>query len=175
MRSPMEPRDQALISVLAYAGLRPQEALALRFEDIGDRSIRVHRKNIGGVIRPYTKTRTERYVRLLDPRREDLEEWQRRAQRSSGLLFPRPDGQPFREDDYRNRRHRRWESAAERRVGLVKARPYDLRATWVSLLIFEGHTVLEVAPQAGHSAETCLCHYARVFDDYDPSTRPQRH
>jgi transposase-like protein len=40
--------------------------------------------------------------------------------------------------------------------------------TWVSLMIFEGHTVVEVARQAGHSAETCR-HYARVFKEYDPA------
>ncbi len=38
-------------------------------------------------------------------------------------------------------------------------------------MIFEGHTVVEVARQAGHSAETCLRHYARVFEEYDPSDR----
>jgi hypothetical protein len=41
----------------------------------------------------------------------------------------------------------------------------------VSLLIFEGHTVIEVARQAGHSPETCLRNYARVFSDYDPAAR----
>jgi len=56
-------------------------------------------------------------------------------------------------------------------VGLNGARPYDLRSSFVSLLIFEGHTVVEVARQAGHSAEMCLRHYARVFDEYDPGLR----
>jgi transposase-like protein len=42
---------------------------------------------------------------------------------------------------------------------------------WVSLMIFEAHTVVEVARQAGHSAETCLRHYARVFEEYDPGQR----
>ena len=77
-------------------------------------------------------------------------------------MFPRYDGEPFTETDYRNWRRRRYEPAA-RRGGLTDSRPYDLRATWVSLMIFEGHTVVEVARQAGHSAETCLRHYARVF------------
>ncbi len=29
-------RDRALVSVLAYAGLRPEEALALRWPDVGN-------------------------------------------------------------------------------------------------------------------------------------------
>jgi integrase len=33
------PRDAALISLLAYAGLRPGEVLALTWGDIGDNTI----------------------------------------------------------------------------------------------------------------------------------------
>jgi integrase len=36
MRAASTPRDAALISVLAYAGLRPGEALALRWADARD-------------------------------------------------------------------------------------------------------------------------------------------
>jgi integrase len=170
MREGMQPRDKALLSVLAYAGLRPQEVLALQFEDIGERSIHVGRKNVDGRTLPYTKTRTQRHVWLLEPLIEDLAGWHRATRRGSGLLFPRYDGKPFTEVDYRNWRRRRYEPAAER-AGLENSRPYDLRATWVSLMIFEGHTVVEVARQAGHSPETCLRHYARVFEEYDPANR----
>ncbi|MEJ7893014.1 MAG: tyrosine-type recombinase/integrase [Solirubrobacteraceae bacterium] len=121
-----------------------------------------------GTILPYTKTRTERHVRLLAPLVEDLTDWQRKSGAGRGLLFPRYDGKPFTETDYRNWRWRRYEPAA-RLAGRTDSRPYDLRATWVSLMIFEGHTVVEVARQAGHSAETCLRHYARVFEEYDPA------
>jgi hypothetical protein len=38
----------------------------------------------------------------------------------------------------------------------------------VSLLIHEGRNVVYVANQAGHSAETCLRHYARLFRDAPP-------
>jgi integrase len=170
MREGMEPRDKALLSVLAYAGLRPQEALAVRFEDISERSIRVARKNVDGRILAYTKTRTQRHVRLLEPLVEDLAEWHRASSGANSLLFPRFDAKPFTEVDYRNWRRRRYEPAAER-AGLDGSRPYDLRATWVSLMIFEGHTVVEVARQAGHSPETCLRHFARAFEEYDSANR----
>jgi hypothetical protein len=45
--------------------------------------------------------------------------------------------------------------------GLYRA----LRGSFVSLLIQEGHTVVDVAAQAGHTPETCLGHYARLFRD----------
>ena len=51
------------------------------------------------------------------------------------------------------------------------SRPYDLRHSFVSLLIWEGRTVAEVAEQAGHSVETCSRDYVHVFKDYGPANR----
>jgi hypothetical protein len=41
----------------------------------------------------------------------------------------------------------------------------------VSLLIWEGRSVAEVAEQAGHSVETCSRDYVHVFKDYDAARR----
>jgi hypothetical protein len=49
--------------------------------------------------------------------------------------------------------------------------PYDLRASFVSLLVWEGRTMLEVATQAGHGVDVCETYYARVFEGYDPAKR----
>jgi integrase len=43
MRAASSPRDATLISVLAYAGLRPGEALALQWRDIREQTILVER------------------------------------------------------------------------------------------------------------------------------------
>ena len=51
------------------------------------------------------------------------------------------------------------------------ARPYDLRHSFVSLLIAEGHNVVEVARQAGHSPKMALDTYAHVFEEFDPTQR----
>jgi hypothetical protein len=48
---------------------------------------------------------------------------------------------------------------------LESARPYDLRRSFVSLPIQVGRTVVDVADQRGHTAETCLRHCARLFRD----------
>jgi hypothetical protein len=47
--------------------------------------------------------------------------------------------------------------------------PYDLRGSFVSLLVWEGRTMLEVAGQAGHGVDVCELHYARIFEGYDPA------
>jgi hypothetical protein len=43
MRAASSPRDATLISVLAYAGLRPGEALAIQWRDIREQTILVER------------------------------------------------------------------------------------------------------------------------------------
>jgi integrase len=68
------PRDAALISVLAYAGLRPGEALALRWGDVGDTTLLVDKALALGEVKD-TKTRRSRTVRLLKPLVSDLAEW----------------------------------------------------------------------------------------------------
>jgi integrase len=61
--------------------------------------------------------------------------------------------------------------AAKLAAGLPRARAYDLRHSFVSLLIHEGQSILEVARQAGHSPQTCLRDYGHLFDEFDPSKR----
>jgi hypothetical protein len=41
----------------------------------------------------------------------------------------------------------------------------------VSLLVWEGRTMLEVAAQAGHSVDVCELYDARIFEGYDPAKR----
>jgi integrase len=61
--------------------------------------------------------------------------------------------------------------AAKLALGLPAARTYDLRHSFVSLLIHEGQSILEVARQAGHSPQTCLRDYGHLFDEFDPAQR----
>lgn len=86
------------------------------------------------------------------------------------LLFSRPDGTPWRDHDYRNWRKRRFAFAGAK-AGLDRPRPYDLRHSFVSLLIHEGVSIVEVARQAGHSPAICLRTYAHVIEEFDPADR----
>jgi integrase len=76
LRAVSRDRDAALISVLAYAGLRPQEALALCWGHVRHRTILVERAASPGELRE-TKTRAHRTVRLLAPLHEDFAAWRR--------------------------------------------------------------------------------------------------
>ena len=67
-------RCATLVSVLAYSGLRPGEALALSWERVGERTIAVTGASSMGRLKG-TKTGAERTVRLLSPLAQDLAEW----------------------------------------------------------------------------------------------------
>jgi integrase len=170
LRARLGPADALMVSVLAYAGLRPQELLALQWNDIHERAILVRRKNVDGQLYPYSKTRQNRRVKLLAPLATDLAEWKLASGRRDGLVVPRTDGQPGRDHDYRNWRRRVYKPHAAA-VGLTSGVPYDLRGSFASLLAWEGQTMLEVARQAGHSVAICERHYAGIFEDYDPAQR----
>jgi integrase len=164
-------RDATLVSVLAYAGLRPGEALALLWGDIGERTILVDRAVALGDVKG-TKTGKRRSVRLLAPLAADLAEW-RLASRRPGqttLVFPRKDGRVWTDEDWRNWRQRVFAPVATA-VGLDRFRPYDLRHSFVSLLFAEGRTVIEVARQAGHSPTMALATYGHVIEEFEGADR----
>jgi len=131
----------------------------------------VERSVAFGQLKP-TKTGGTRTVRLLAPLAEDLHAWRRATDRDAeiDLLFPAPDGSPWSADRARNWRKRAFaEAAAE--AGVPNARPYDLRHSFVSLLIAQGASVVEVARQAGHAPTMTLSTYAHLFDEHDASSR----
>jgi integrase len=164
-------RDATLVSVLAYAGLRPGEALALRWSDIGARTILVDRAVALGEVKG-TKTGKSRSVRLLAPLATDLAEWRLASGRPDDdeLVFPNKGGRIWTEEDWRNWRQRIFTPAATA-AGLVGFRPYDLRHSFVSLLFAEGRTVIEVARQAGHSATMALATYGHVIAELEGAER----
>ncbi len=114
-----------------------------------------------------TKTRANRTVRLLAPLGEDLAAWKKVAgdPESGSLLFPRFDGEPWRDTDYRNWRRRRFQVSTAA-VGLKATRPYDLRHSFASLLFHEWINPAEVAGQLGHGLETLVGTYTHVIEEW---------
>ena len=111
--------------------------------------------------------------RCSAPLAQDLAEWRLRAGRPDGdaLVFPGHDGRPVDADGLPELAPPDLPPARRSRRRRAGARPYDLRHSFVSLLIAEGHNVVEVARQAGHSPKMALDTYAHVFEEFDPAER----
>ena len=112
MRRVASPRDAVLISVLAYAGIRPGEALALQWRDVRDQTILIERALSLGK-EDDTKTDAHRTVRLLAPLAADLREWRLRSGRpgAHSLVFPSRSGQPWTLAAYQSWRRRAFRRA----------------------------------------------------------------
>lgn len=134
MRSAAAPRDATLISVMAYAGLRPQEALALLWGDVRERTLLIQRAVSLGQEKD-TKTRAHRTVRLLAPLREDVLAWRLRSGRpgETALVFPGPRGGLWTKTTYDNWRKRAFDRACTA-AKVEGATPYALRHSFASLL-----------------------------------------
>jgi integrase len=65
LRKRMLPRGAMLVSLLAYSGPRPEEALRLAWRDVGAEALHFHD----------TKRHRERWTPMLTPLAADLREW----------------------------------------------------------------------------------------------------
>jgi len=174
IRAQLAVRDATLVSVLAYAGLRPGEALALRWRDVRERTILVQRASdgYGGV--KTTKTRSVRTVRLLSPLAADLREWRLASGRPSddALIFPGIAGRTVTREAWKSWTRRTWADAWRAASDDERTpRVYDLRHSYVSLLLAEGRTIHYVATQAGHDAQLTLSTYGHLLAEYADADR----
>jgi integrase len=168
-------RDAAQVSVLAYAGLRPGEALALPWGSVGERLLLIEQSASMGHLTE-TKTGAVRTVRLLAPVIDDLAALRAMVADPAPerLVFSDQAGAIWTESQWRNWRRRVFKPAALG-AGAGGARPYDLRHSFVSLLIAEGRNVIDVPRQAGHSPTMTLQTYGHVFDESTaPTTKRPR-
>ncbi len=102
------PLSAALVSVLAYAGLRPGEALALEVRHVRDQTILVEQALSDGELKVQKTGRQYRTVDLLpilgDELRESIDVTG--ARDPEALVFPRADGGVWRGDCWNNWRNR---------------------------------------------------------------------
>jgi integrase len=169
--------DATLISLLAYVGPRPTEALGAGWRDLDRRRLHLHLHNVDGELLPGSKTgeEVERWVEVPPPVLADLSEWRIGLGRPEGLLFPRAsDALAWRKYDWDNWRRRSFRPAAGA-AGLLSwnaqtkrweggFRPYDLRHTCASLMIAAGRPIAEVADHLGHGVDVCARTYAHLIE-----------
>ena len=158
-------REWTLFMTLADAGLRPGEALALRWEDFDEvgRSLTIERAVSDGEVKP-TKSEARRAVDLTPRLAEALAQWQSAGELAaltagtapSPWMFPTSTGTLI-EVVAVGKRFR----LVLRKAGLPAFRLYDLRHSYLSHLLAEGAPITYVAAQLGHARPTTtLAHYA---------------
>jgi integrase len=129
-------RDRALVSLMAYAGCRPSEAIALQWRDVTKRTVTIRR---GAREAGETKTGSIRTVPMIGCLADDLAALKKGAAGDVVLgIF-----------HWNNWRTRIWVPA--RKAAKVDHPPKMLRHTAASLWIAEGKTSREVAYLMGHS------------------------
>jgi integrase len=162
--TPLERQRNALIvSMLAYAGLRPIEDRGCTWAEVHDRTLHVFA----------TKTGRARDVDLIAPLAQDLAGWRAAVGRPADgeLVIPRPSGGQWTREDWANWRRRVWRPAAIEAGVTGDLRPYRLRGSFVSLLLWEGRSLTYVAEQAGHSVATLARHYAGTMRELETKPR----
>ena len=165
MRAVSAPRDATLISVLAYAGIRPGEALALQWRDIREQTILAERAVSLGQAKD-TKTAAHRTVRLLPPLAADLRKWRLQSGRPAAKALIFPSATVWSQPEYQSWRRRAFKRSLDGPT-VEHARPYDLRHSYASLLLHEGRSVIYVARQLGHDARLTLSTYGHVMDEFE--------
>jgi integrase len=115
-------------ALLAYAGLRPGEALALTWDSVTERVLIIDRNFTAGELK-LTKTGRRRTVDLVPALADDLEAMRPRLAKPGELVVPARHGGPL---DLRNWRRRVWQPACD--AAKVTASPYDARHGFASLL-----------------------------------------
>lgn len=158
-----DDRSALLVSLLAYCGLRPGEAIGLQWNRVTDGKLVIDGAITGDELGA-TKTGNHRTVPVPRVVMQELRAWQMRTGgREGGFVFENCHSSHWREVDYRNWRRRTFRPAAAA-AGYPNARPYDCRHSFVSALIHEGRSIIEVARLAGHSPTVALDTYGHVFE-----------
>jgi integrase len=168
IRRRLHMQDAALVSVLAYEGLRPAEAFALQWRDVLEdtgrpRTRLIVERALSDHSPSSTKSQRSRQPELFKPVAKDLVELALALGRpnSRALVFPDADGGYLRRQNWRQRV---WVPALAA-AAIPYFRPYDLRHTCATLLIYEGRTVNEVAQHLGHADPGFTARtYAHVLD-----------
>ena len=158
----LQPYDRMLVTLMGYAGLRPAEVTAAQIEHINGSKLYVPATNHW----PH-----DRDIDLLPVVQAELREWLMLTGLRSGPILPRPHRDEWTETDWRNWRRRVYQPAAKVAGVTGDMRPYRLRGSYASLLLWEGRSLAYVADQDGHSIATLSTHYAGVIAELEQVDR----
>lgn len=159
-------RDRLIVSLVAYAGLRPAEVCGLQWKHVRANHILVEQSAQDHEIVP-TKTGKTRIVELCDALRDEIDAYRPVDADAEDLVITGERGGIL---NWKNWFRRVWSEAGDH-VG-YNFRPYDLRHTFASLQIHSGKNVMQVAGELGHANPTMTLNvYGHVFTESQVQSR----
>lgn len=151
-----------------FTGMRPEEAIALRWSDIDFKEgiIRVQRvRTFKGAERDGSKTHTVRDVDLMPQAIAALSIMKPYTLMKDGDIFENPvTGKSW--HDERSQRDTYWKPALKL-LGIRWRRPYNTRHTFATVALMKDAPPGYVASQLGHSTKTLHDKYARWMPEND--------
>jgi len=181
MRKHYDLRVVAYFTLAFYTGMRPEELIALRWEDIDWRqsTARVQRvRTFKGSERDGTKTGTGRDVDLVPQAIDALKEMKaytflKRTDDGREVdVFENPvTGRAW--HDERSQRDHYW-TPTLKRLGIRRRRAYCTRHTYCTAALMAGIKPAYIAAQAGHSVKMLLDTYARWIPGADAGSERER-
>ena len=174
IRAHLDARERVIVSLLAYAGIRPGELRVLQWGEVRQRTLLVQAAGQPDGTRKSVKgSRKARTVRLLQALADDLADYRAEIRPTTTQeIAPRPGTGAWSTDQWNDWVKDRWRPACVAASWEKPPRPNDLRHSFASLLLAEGRTVHDVATQLGHAAEMTLRVYGHVIDGLDQGERP---
>jgi integrase len=163
----LDPRYAAIPIFATATGLRPEEWIALHRSDVDRKKkiVTVRRRYSGGMVKPGSKTGTERVVPLTQ-RALDWLAWAP-PRVDTPILFPAPRGGYI---DLERWRYREWVPAL-RAAGIEHRRIYDMRHTFATWAIAKGVPTLTLAQVMGTSVQQLEDTYVRWLKGTAESVR----
>ncbi|AFZ35964.1 integrase family protein [Stanieria cyanosphaera PCC 7437] len=160
------------VELLALTGCRPEEAIALTWDDIKEREgkmfIRFNRAYSKGILLLHTKTHEIRLFPCNEQLQRVIRDIPRSHENKLDLLFP---SQEWKYIDQGNFRQRYWKKVVDGLVAQGKVekylKPYCLRYSFITRMIREGVDIATVAALVGNSTEMIVKHYLASRKDFD--------
>jgi integrase len=150
------------VEFLALTGFRPEEAIALTWNDIKHSRITVSRAYSQGILKE-TKT----YEARTFPVNAQLGDLLQSLPRTQILIFPAPEGGYINQHNFGERY---WKPIVKKLVAAGKVAEYlptyNLRHSWITRMLRSGLDIATVAKLAGNKPDTIMKHYlaARTQD-----------
>lgn len=154
----------SLVEFLFYVGCRPSEALALRWQDVEQDRIHFSYAYVLKKTKEGLKTQKTRIININHQVREVLEK-AKQQQNHLEIIFTTPRGERINWDSFN---HHAWRKIMSSLPHIRYRPPYQMRHTYITLLVQSGEPLTDIAKLCGNSPRTILENYAGITRNYVP-------